>query len=213
MLLPLLLTTLAAATPPAELPAPLPRSGHFGTGISLEPLSIGAFQAKGLGGSTSGLSLQAALQLDLGAHWAFRLPLDLSAGGSDPMQFTELGITPGLLYRWRSDADQHWVPFLGAGLRLGGVGAGRGLLGQPLVTAQGLRQAQGFHHDGDFGGGGDDDPNLETKGHVAPELWMGLAWQPTRWFAVTLSGSYLYTRMLGTNVHLLHERVGLRFSL
>jgi hypothetical protein len=213
MLLPLLLSALASAAPAAQPAQPLPRAGHFGSGVSLEPLSLGAFQAKGQGATTSGLSMQAALQIDLGPRWAFRLPLDLSAGGEDPRQFTELGVTPGLLYRWRSDADQTWVPYLGAGLRLGGVGAGRGLLGQPLLLAQARVHAMGFDG-GDFDDGdGADDPNLETKVHAAPELWLGVAWQPARWFALTLGGSYLYTRMMGSSIHVFHERVGLRFSL
>jgi hypothetical protein len=66
---------------------------------------------------------------------------------------------------------------------------------------------------GDFDGGGDSDPDLESVGRVAPELWVGIEWHASRWFALNVGGAYLYTRILGTGVHVLHERVGIRLSL
>lgn len=203
MLLPVVLAVLAAA--PAS---PLPRAGHFGAGFNVEPLALGSVQAHSAGGTAVGVSLQTALQFDLGPRWALRLPLDLGVGGSRPANFAELGISPGLLYRWRDDADQRWVPYLGAGLRLGAVGAGRRLLGQPLVMTQQLRSM-----DWDSDGDGADDPNFESMARASPELWAGVEWRPSRWFALTVSGAYLYTRLMGTGVHVLHERVGLRLSL
>jgi hypothetical protein len=153
-----------------------------------------------------GVSLLTALQVDLGSRWALRLPLELGVGGLEDSTFAELGITPGLLYRWRDDADQRWVPYFGGGLRLGVVGAGRGLLGLPLVTVQAL--------DLDFDGhDGGSDPNLESSVGAFPEVWAGVEWHPNRWFALNLGGSYTYMRLLSTNVHVLHERVGVRFSL
>ncbi|RKH88610.1 hypothetical protein D7Y21_13970 [Corallococcus sp. AB045] len=155
-----------------------------------------------------GISLQAAFQVDLGARWAFRLPLEAGVGGSGDSTFSELGLTPGLLYRWRSDAAQRWVPYLGAGLKLGAAGAGRAFLGLPLVTT-----VQSLDFDFDDGDGDSDDPNFESRLGAFPEVWAGVEWHPNRWFSLNVAAAYTYVRLLGTNVHLLHERVGVRFSL
>jgi hypothetical protein len=131
----MLLSTLAlaatlAATPTTQLPEKeLPEAGQFGGGFNLEPLSLGSAQAFTARGSAGGLSLQAALQFDLGPRWALRLPVDLSAGGSQRDSFGEFGVTPGLLYRWRDSAEQTWVPYVGGGVRLGLVGVGTDLMG------------------------------------------------------------------------------------
>jgi len=201
-LIPVLLWLAAAPTEGA-----LPRSGYFGAGINLEPLSLGPVQAFSGGGASVGLSLQSALQIDLGTRWALRLPLDLCAGGSSPSSFAQLGFTPGVLHRWRDDAEQQWVPYLGGGFKLGLVGAGRGLLGLPSTTAQALD----LDFD-DFDGDGAD-PDLETGFALSPELWAGVEWHPTRWFSLNLGGAYTYTRLQGAGVHMLHQRVGMRFSL
>ncbi|WP_147445664.1 hypothetical protein [Corallococcus aberystwythensis] len=162
-----------------------------------------------------GISLQAALQVDLGSRWAFRLPLEVGVGGSGDATFSEVGLTPGLLYRWRSDAAQRWVPYLGAGLKLGVAGAGREFLGLPLVTTvQSLDfDFDDFDDDGDGDGGSESDPNFESRLGAFPEVWAGVEWHPNRWFALNLGAAYTYVRLLGRNVHLLHERVGVRFSL
>jgi hypothetical protein len=207
-LLPLLL--VLASTPP---PDHLPRSGYFGAGVNLEPLAMGPMQAISGGGAAVGLTIQGAIQVDVGPRWALRLPLELGAGGSGDSTFAELALTPGVLYRWRDDADQRWVPYFGGGFKLGLAGANRGLLGLPLVTSEALdTQALDIHfhhHDGDSSS----DPNDVSRLGAFPELWAGLEWHPTRWFALNLGGAYTYVRLAGTNVHLLHERVGLRFSL
>lgn len=199
-----LLVAVLASTPPA---GDLPRSGYFGAGFSLEPLALGPAQAFSGGGAAVGVSFQAAIQVDLGTRWALRLPLELGVGGTGDATFAELGFTPGVLYRWRDDADQRWVPYLGGGLKLGAAGAGRDLLGLPLVTVQALDIDIDHHH------GGESDPNLESRVGAFPELWAGVEWHPNRWFSLNLGGAYTYVRVAGTNVHLLHERVGLRFSL
>ncbi|WP_208729959.1 hypothetical protein [Corallococcus exercitus] len=146
--------------------------------------------------------------MDLGARWAFRLPLEVGVGGSGDSTFSEVGVTPGLLYRWRDDAAQRWVPYFGGGLKLGAAGAGREFLGLPLVTT-----VQSLDLDFDDDGDGESDPNFESRLGVFPEVWAGVEWHPNRWFALNLGAAYTYVRLLGTNVHLLHERVGVRFSL
>ncbi|MBN8467490.1 hypothetical protein JYJ95_13290 [Corallococcus exiguus] len=186
----------------------MPRSGYFGAGVSLEPLSLGPVQAFSGGRVAVGITLQAAFQVDLGARWAFRLPLEVGVGGSGDSTFSELGVTPGLLYRWRHDADQRWVPYLGAGLKLGAAGAGREFLGLPLVTT-----VQSLDLDFDDDDGDSDDPNFESRLGAFPEVWAGVEWHPNRWFSLNVAAAYTYVRLLGTNVHLLHERVGVRFSL
>ncbi|MHA7630570.1 hypothetical protein [Corallococcus sp. M7] len=169
---------------------------------------MGPVQAFSGGRVAVGISLQAALQIDLGSRWAFRLPLEAGVGGSGDSTFSELGITPGLLYRWRSDADQRWVPYLGAGLKLGAAGAGREFLGLPLVTT-----VQSLDLDFDDDDGDSDDPNFESRLGAFPEVWAGVEWHPNRWFSLNVQAAYTYVRVLGTSVHLLHERVGVRFSL
>jgi hypothetical protein len=70
--------------------------------------------------------------------------------------------------------------------------------------------ALGFDPDFDDG---DSDLDLELHGRVAPEVWVGLEWHAARWFSLNLGGAYMYTRLFGTGVHVLHERVGIRISL
>ncbi|RKG85512.1 hypothetical protein D7W82_19320 [Corallococcus sp. CA049B] len=200
--IPLLVVVLASTATAGDVP----RSGYFGAGVNLEPLSLGPVQAFSGGRVAVGISLQAALQVDLGSRWAFRLPLEVGVGGSGDSTFSELGVTPGLLYRWRSDADQRWVPYLGGGLKLGAAGAGREFLGLPLVTT-----VQSLDFDDDDGDS--DDPNFESRLGAFPEVWAGVEWHPNRWFSLNVQAAYTYVRVLGTNVHLLHERVGVRFSL
>ncbi len=198
-----LLVILASAPPTGGVP----RAGYFGAGINLEPLALGPVQAFSGGGAAIGVSFQTALQVDVGPRWAFRLPLELGGGGSGNSTFAELGLTPGLLHRWRDDADQEWVPYLGGGFKLGVAVANRELLGLPLIT-QALDIHLHHHHSGSSS-----DPNNEGRLGGFPEVWAGVEWHPSRWFALNLGGAYTYVRLAGTNVHLLHERVGLRFSL
>ncbi|MBN8232616.1 hypothetical protein JYK02_34370 [Corallococcus macrosporus] len=199
---PLLVAVLASTANAGDVP----RSGYFGAGINLEPLALGPMQAFSGGRVAVGVTLQAALQVDLGSRWALRVPLEVGTGGSGDSTFSEVAVTPGLLYRWRSDAGQRWVPYLGGGLKLGAAGAGREFLGLPLVTT-----VQSLDLDFDDGDG-ESDPNFESRLGVFPEIWAGVEWHPNRWFALNLGAAYTYVRLLGTNVHLLHERVGVRFS-
>jgi hypothetical protein len=199
-----LLAVILASTPPA---GDVPRAGYFGAGFNLEPLSLGAAQAFSGGGATVGVSLQTAIQLDAGPRWAFRLPLELGGGGAGTSSFAELGLTPGLLHRWRDDADQEWVPYLGGGFKLGVQVASRQLLGLPPIT-QALDIHLHHHHSGSS-----EDADNEGRLGAFPEVWGGVEWHPSRWFSLNLAGAYTYVRLGGQNLNLLHERIGLRFSL
>ena len=87
--IPLLVVVLASTATAGDVP----RSGYFGAGVNLEPLSLGPVQAFSGGRVAVGISLQAALQVDLGSRWAFRLPLEAGVGGSGDSTFSELGVT------------------------------------------------------------------------------------------------------------------------
>ncbi len=206
----LLSAALLTATPPAA-PEPLPKAGLFGRGINLEIPALGpAFLITPIGTKT-GMSAAAALQFDLGTRLALRLPLDVGTSfGDSTYGFATVGFTPGLLYRFRSDADQPIVPYFGAGLRLMAVGVGRGQLGVPFVTAvtASALSTKDFHDDGD----GESNPNFESSARVSPELWLGAEWHPSRWLSVNFAGSYYYFRLLGVPVHTATARAGLRFS-
>ncbi|NPD28918.1 hypothetical protein [Corallococcus exiguus] len=91
-------------------------------------------------------------------------------------------------------------------MKLGAAGAGREFLGLPLITTV---QSLDF----DDGDGDSDDPNFESRLGAFPEVWAGVEWHRDRWFSLNVQAAHTYVRVLGTSVHLLHERVGVRFSL
>jgi hypothetical protein len=197
------------ATPIAE-PA-LHKEGILHAGISIEPLGIGAIHAITPHGTVTGLDLLIALQVDLGPHWAFRLPIELGAGGTTSgAGYGELAIIPGAIYRFRSSDDQRWVPYVGGGLRLGVVDIGRTLVGKPLQ----LTPVPLCCHDWDWDHGGHSDPNAEDTSTLAggpsPELWAGTEWNPSRWFSLQLAGAIGYERVFATSVVVIRETLGLR---
>jgi hypothetical protein len=101
----------------------LPKEGLFAKGIGVMPLSLGPTQVHSKAGHASGLRLSAGAQLDLGPRWALRLPLVLAAADGDNGGYAELDVSPGVLYRFRYRVDQTFVPYLGAGAKLGFFGA------------------------------------------------------------------------------------------
>jgi hypothetical protein len=217
VLVALVLWAQVVAPPAAPVPAvpppppPLGKSGVFGKGINVELVSLGAVQAFSAGGAEGGAGVATTLQLDLGPRWALRLPLSLDVTvGHAHGGFADLSFTPGLLRRWRSSPTQRWVPYAGAGVKLGSFGAGRELLGLPVVTTSALHyneHAFGFH------GGHADDPNFEVELGVAPELWAGVEYHISRWFSLDIGATYAWIRVSGENVHLVRELFGVRFSL
>jgi hypothetical protein len=188
----------------AQAQPALPKSGRFGAGLGVEALSLGPVEAVSAGGASAGLGMAVAVQVDLGARWALRVPvaLDTTLGGGHGT-FIDLTITPGLLYRWRHDVDQRWVPYAGAGLRLGAAGARRDLLGLPLVAAK--LPVPHEHHA--------DDPDFDTTGTIGPELWAGVEQHLNRWLALDWCLGYAWTRVDGVGVHLFRQTLGLRLTL
>jgi hypothetical protein len=187
--------------------APLRKAGLFHQGISVELLDVGAVQAITPHGRASGGDVGIAFQWDLGPRWALRLPIELGVGGlTNGKGYGELLMIPGVVYRWRSDEAQRWVPYAGGGVRLGSVGIGNTLVGKPLVVA--------CCHDWDWGDSdGHGDPNTESALTVGSELWAGLEWNRTSWFSLQLAGALGYERVAATRVIVLRETLGLRFSL
>jgi hypothetical protein len=187
----------------------LPRSGRFGAGVGVQPLAIGLAEAISDGGGDLGLALTTAVQIDLGARWALRLPvaMDFTYGGGNGT-FVDLTFTPGLLYRWRHDPDQRWVPYLGAGLRLGAVGARRDLLGLPLVATTLAHEHHGGHH---FFGH-HDDPDFDATLTAGPELWAGFDQHLNRWCALDWSFAYGWMHVDGVGIHRFRQTVGLRLT-
>ncbi len=205
-----------AAVAPEAAPAPLGRSGAFGAGVVLEPLALGSTQAISRGGASAGVDLLGAALVDLGARWALRVQLDLAAGGSGGGGYAMVGLTPGVVHRWRTEPGQRWVPYAGAGLRLGAAGADRPLLGAPLVAstlgpltsgATGGPAPRDWHHSSSS------DPNFASRAGAFPEAWAGVAWHPRTWLALDLGVAYTWVRLLGEDLHVLHERVGVRLEL
>ncbi|HEX9291391.1 MAG TPA: hypothetical protein VF904_17860 [Anaeromyxobacteraceae bacterium] len=220
---PLVLALALGQLVPPSPPEPLRRSGVLGLGVVLEPLAIGAAQGISGGGMRGGLELVSALLVDAGPRWAVRIQLDAAVSGDGPA-WAMLGLTPGVVYRFRDAADQSWIPYLGGAVRLGVAGADRPLLGLPSLVGTtaapllvpGRSAADWHHHDGwshsGSSGGGVDVDGVDRLG-AFPELWAGGAWHPARWLAIDLGAAYTYVRLGGRGLHVLHERVGLRLEL
>ncbi|MHB8876370.1 MAG: hypothetical protein ACYC8T_21975 [Myxococcaceae bacterium] len=218
LLLALLLTADVGPPGPAPEATPLTRGGRFSKGLSLELPELGVFQAIGPGGVTTGVATGVAFQLDLGPRLALRFPvrLNLAAFGGLATSYTDLVFAPGALYRFRYDVSQRWVPYTGAGVRLGAFSAGRSLLGHGLATTTSPLEAAGSalfdfdDHDSSSSGGS---PDLETKLGAGLELLAGLEWHPSRWFVMNIGLVYGYVRMFGVGVHTVRETVGARLIL
>jgi hypothetical protein len=204
----LLATATASAQPGLSAepgPPPLGKAGYFHTGFSIDLLGLGAVQAITSHDHASGVTAGLALQWDLGPRWALRLPIELSlAGLSNGGGYGELALLPGAIYRFRDADDQRWVPYLGGGLRLASVGIGNTLINRPLVVA--------CCHDWGDGHNGKPDPNVDSEGTTCLDLWAGVEWNRTSWFALQLAGSLGYERLAGVPVIIARELVALRLS-
>jgi hypothetical protein len=202
------------ATTPPKVPA-LHRSGGLHLGVHLEPPYLGSIQAISAFGHAVGTDVGIAVQVDLNKRWAFRLPLELGAGGfGDGAGYGELALIPGLLYRFRDTDDQRWVTYVGGGTRFGLGGIGRVLINQPLIVQS--QNVACCHDWGDGGwsgggGGGHSDPNTELVIiGLSPELWVGGELRLSRWVLVNFAGSVAFERTNSTSVVVLRETVGLR---
>jgi hypothetical protein len=191
----------AVTNPAAPGPGTLPRAGVFGLGFNLDLIELGAIQAFGRGGSSSGALLGIGPEIDLGPHAALRVPLQLGlagdvetvdTAGARSRAFWEIVVAPGWIYRFRRDSDQRWIPYVGGALAMGGFQFGRQLLGlEP--SRPGISQA--FIRIG-----------------VAPEALAGVLYAPRRWFAWRLAASYTYLFVAHTSAHALGETIAARFS-
>jgi len=178
--------------------------GLFHAGISVELVDLGGMQAFTPHGWASGIDAGIAVQWDLGPRWAIRVPIEIGVGGFAKGEgYGELLVIPGVVYRFRDDERQRWVPYLGGGVRFGSVGIGHVLLGEPLVVAC-------CHDWGD--GDGHSDPNTDSAAAVGTELWAGIGWHRASWFSLELAGAAGYERVLATRVIVLRETVGVRLA-
>jgi len=149
------------------------------------------------------------LQIDMGPRAAFRLPITFVGADSGDNQFVEIAFVPSYIYRFRHEADQTLVPYLGLGVKLGFVDAGRSLLGRPLTGMRSpdscsTRRTTSTDRDCAF--------------TVSPEPTAGLEWHANRLFALDLAASYSFAHLTSSEglvswVHVLSIYVGPRLSL
>ena len=187
---------------------PLPEAGGLGAGINVDLMELGALQAFGAGGVSSGLRGGVAVQIDTGPRWALRFPVVIGSAPWGSGGFADISIVPGMLYRWRNDVNQRWIPFAGAGIKLGGWGAHREMLDQPLVAAHLARDLDDLD-DGD----GESDPNFEVNFGAGLELWGGAEWRPNKWVALNLQMTAFAVRVHAATVWGLAQTIGLRVSI
>ena len=205
-----------AAAPPLPPPGPdlLTKSGRFQRGIGVELLGVGAAATWTRFGTGGGVALTTAMQLDLGTNWALRLPLSIdSTVRNADIAYVGLAFSPGLVHRWRTRDDQRWIPYAGAGLRLASSGVRRDFIGLPLVATTSSALSIGEHHHDGLDFGHHDDPNVDTHGSIAPELWAGAEWHVSRWVALIFGGTYAWIRFDGENVHLVRGTIAVRLTL
>jgi hypothetical protein len=193
-------------------PAPLHRSGKFHLGLSAQA-DLGMIQGITRHDYAGGVDLLVGARLDLDPHWALRLVTELGAGGfGHGAGYGELAIVPGAVYRYRTADDQTWVPYLGGGLRLGLVGIGNVLVGEPVSIACCHDWGGGGLSGG--GGGGHADPDVHTVfTGVSPEVWGGVDLRLADWLSLTFDGALGFERAVSTSVVVLRETIGVRVSL
>jgi hypothetical protein len=179
----------------------LTRSGYFRRGINFDLLELGSVQAIGPGGSVAGILLGIGPEFDLGPRAAIRIPLQIAvafdAGGStvdetEAKSFVDIVLAPRYVYRFRNQQNQSLVPYLGGGLDMGIFQFGRRLLGlepSPEGTAQAF-----------------------VRVGVAPDLFGGILYSPTRIFSLRFALGYTYFYVAHTSLHVLSETVAARFT-
>jgi len=176
-------TVVAPMAAPAG-PKPLGRSGFFGWGFGIE-LQVGWGQVFAPAGPTAGVHLALGVQIDMGPRAAFRLPLSFVAAGSGENELSELSFVPTYVYRFRDQADQTFVPYIGLGLNMVFVDAGRTVLGRPdtgMKTPDSCgRYMTSATRDCGFA--------------ISPEPIAGIEWHANRLFAVDMAGSYSFARL------------------
>jgi hypothetical protein len=190
------------APPEATLTAALPRTGVLGVGLGIDPLQLGPMQVISSGGTSWGVAVGAGVEIDLGPRLALRIPLEIAYAGSSNEDasgveqstvFLYAGLSPGVVYRFRSERDQRWTPYVGGAVKLGAFMFGRQLLGvapnPPPATMQ------------EF-----------TRVGVAPDLSAGVLFTPARWFSWRIGIDYTYIFVAHTSVHAFAETIAPQFS-
>jgi hypothetical protein len=199
------LPIVAPPTPPG--PAPLGRSGRFGWGVGVE-LQIGAAQIFAPGSSPQGFHLALGVQADMGPRAAFRLPLVIVGASGGATEFAEGSFVPTYIYRFRSDNDQMIVPYVGLGLKLAFIVAGRQLLGRPndmVITSDSCQRRFSADQIKDCGFA------------ISPEPTAGFEWHANRLFALDVAAAYSFAHLtsvagLVSWIHVISIYVGPRLS-
>jgi hypothetical protein len=178
-----------SASGASPAPPTLGKSGRFGLGLALEA-DLGWAEAITSKAAVAGGVVALALQFDIGPRAAFRLPLSFAFGGSGYTLFGQLALSPALLYRFRSQLDQDWVPYVGLGLRLGSGLAGRRLLGRPEL-GPGVTGPDScpdsVKHPRD-----PTQPVPDCALFVSPEPMVGVEWHSSRLFSLDIAASYSF---------------------
>jgi hypothetical protein len=211
---PVAVSSAAHPSPPLEptqqpaLARSAPREGDASTGaLSIVPIALGPIQVFSSGGHAFGVRLGLGAELHLGQGWALRLPLVVAAAsGSAHADYAELDLVPSVLYRFRDRAQQGFTPYAGAGLKVGGFGAGRALLGKPLAadsSVAALFGEQSFW----------DDPSFESTLSIGAEITVGGSWHLTRRFSLDVEVDAAAVPVAGTLIEGIAESALARFSL
>jgi hypothetical protein len=181
---------------------PLPRTGLFAAGLGIDLLQIGALQVISSGATSQGVVVGTGVEIDLGTRTALRVPIEIAYAGSSNNDaagverstvFFFAGLAPGVVYRFRTERQQRWTPYLGGAVRLGAFMFGRDLLGVPPNPPPATMQ--------EF-----------TRLGAAPDLAAGVLFTPARWFSLRIAVDYTYIFVAHTSVHVLSEAIAPRFS-
>jgi hypothetical protein len=189
----------------------VPKEGVFSAGIGVIPVGLGPVEVFSAGGHAIGARLTAGAQVDLGPRWALRLPIVIAgASGGSLDGYAEIDVVPGVLYRFRDRIDEGFTPYVGAGVKLGGFGAGRPLLAKPPVIATvrpGVAPNDLFeeHHHSN-------DPNFDSEATVGAELWLGGSWHATRLLSLDFDLTGSAVPVDGVLVAVVAQTASLRFT-
>jgi hypothetical protein len=193
----------------AAAQAELAKEGRFAAGIGVFPIALGPIQVFAAGGHAFGLRFGAGAQIDLGPRWALRVPLVIAgASGGSLGDYAEIALVPSVIYRFRARADERFTPYVGAGVKLGGFGAERPLLGKPVVAT--VSQALGdgvfeeHHHT--------DDPNFDSAVAIGGEVLLGGSWHASRLLSLDFELTGDFVPVDGVLVAVVAETAALRFT-
>jgi hypothetical protein len=188
--------------PAATITGGLPPTGVFKKGVGLNLLQLGPLEVISSGDAAYGVALGLGAEIELSPRTALRIPLEINYAGSSNTDgsgvehstvFAYVGLSPGIVYRFRSERDQRWTAYLGGALKLGGFIFGRQLLGvapnPPPATMQ------------EF-----------TRAGAAPDLMAGFLFTPFRWLTWRIALDYTYIFVAHTSVHTLSETIGPQLS-